>query len=126
MLLVGSAVIDTPNDNYWQAEEFTGDRGIVAVNGSRTPLMSINLDRAGTEKFCMDVALEVPELFELYEAEKKVFLEETKLLAAVGAKSAPRRKSTDQKAIMDALEEVGAITIAPRKVTTWTKGEGQE
>jgi hypothetical protein len=69
-------------DNYWQAEEFTGDHGIVAVNGSRTPLMSINLDWAGTEKFCMDVAMEVPELFELYEAEKKLFLEETRLLAA--------------------------------------------
>jgi len=65
-----------------EAEAFVGDQGIVAVCGSRTPLMSINIDWAGTERFCMDVALEVPELFELYEAQKKLFLEETRLLAA--------------------------------------------
>jgi len=65
-----------------EAEEFVGDQGVVAVCGSRTPLMSINIDWAGTERFCMDTALEVPELFELYDAQRRLFIEETELLAA--------------------------------------------
>jgi hypothetical protein len=69
-------------EGFEQAEAFAGDQGVAVVTGSRTPLMSINIDWAGTERFCMDVALEVPELFELYEAQKKLFLEETRLLAA--------------------------------------------
>jgi hypothetical protein len=69
-------------ENYEAAEEFVGEQGVVVVTGSRTPLMSINLDWAGTEHFCMDLALEVPELFSLYEAQRKLFYEETRLLAA--------------------------------------------
>lgn len=69
-------------DNFAAADEFAGDQGVPVVTGSRTPLMSINLDWAGTQQFCLDLALEVPELFELYEAQKKLFLEETRLLAS--------------------------------------------
>jgi hypothetical protein len=43
--------------------------------------MSINVDWAGTQQFCLDVALELDELMALYEAEKKLFLEETRLIA---------------------------------------------
>jgi len=50
-------------------------------------------------------------------------ISKTKLLAAVGAKSAPRMKGKDQAAVMKALEEVGAISLRPKKVLTWTKGE---
>jgi len=39
------------------------------------------VDWAGTEQFCMDLALELPELFELYEARKRLFLQETQLIA---------------------------------------------
>jgi hypothetical protein len=48
----------------------------------RTPLMKINIDWAGTEQFCMDVAAEVPELFDLYEALRRQFIAEQRLLAA--------------------------------------------
>jgi len=68
-------------EEYEKARDFAGDQGVPVVCGSRTPAMSINIDWAGTERFCVDVALEVPELFELYEAERKLFLEETALIA---------------------------------------------
>jgi hypothetical protein len=68
-------------DEYYKDEELAGDYGIAHPTGSRTPLMSINVDWAGTEQFCMDAALEVPELFDLFEARKKLFLEETRLIA---------------------------------------------
>jgi hypothetical protein len=66
---------------YQQAEELARDYGIVILSASRTPAMSINVDWAGTQQFCMDVALEVPELFDLYEARKKQILEEYRLIA---------------------------------------------
>jgi hypothetical protein len=39
------------------------------------------VDWAGTQQFCLDVAMGVDELFELYEAQKELFLEETRLIA---------------------------------------------
>jgi len=69
-------------DEYEKADALVGDYGVPVVTGSRTPAMSINVDWAGTEQFCLDVALEVPELFDLYKAGKKLFIEETKLIAA--------------------------------------------
>lgn len=68
------------------AESAVGEQGIVLMTGvgnwtHRTPAMQINVDLAGTEKFCMDVAMEEPALLELYEAKKKLFLEEQTLLA---------------------------------------------
>lgn len=68
-------------ENFEQAEQYIGDYGVCVVYGSRTPAMSINVDWAGTERFCMDVALDVPELHELYEARKKLFVQETELIA---------------------------------------------
>ena len=58
-----------------------GDYGIMVILASRSPIMSINVDWAGIETFCMDIALQVPELHELYEVRKKFFLEETRLIA---------------------------------------------
>ena len=69
-------------EDFERANQLVGDYGVVVVTGSRTPAMSINLDWAGTQQFCLDVALEVPELFDLYEAQKKLFLEEVGLIAA--------------------------------------------
>jgi hypothetical protein len=47
----------------------------------RTPAMSICVDLTGTEKFCLDLALQATELFELYEALRKVFSQEVKIVA---------------------------------------------
>ena len=74
-------------DRFTQYEAVVGDYGVTVITGSgnwlhRTPLMKINIDWAGTERFCGDVALSVPELFELYEALKKQFLAEQRLIAA--------------------------------------------
>ena len=64
------------------AEAGIGSQGVVIVEGSRTPAMSICVDWAGTERFCLDIGEEVEELFALYEAQKKLFIEETRLIAA--------------------------------------------
>ena len=69
-------------EEYDKQLQRIGEYGIIVLFGSRTPAMSINVDWAGTETFCIDLALQVPELHELYEARKKFFLEETRLIAA--------------------------------------------
>ena len=66
---------------FEQGQEMVGDWGVAVVLASRTPAMTINVDWAGTERFCMDLALETPELFELYDARKKLFMRETELVA---------------------------------------------
>lgn len=74
-------------ERFAAAEAAVGDKGIVILTGSgnwthRTPAMKINVDIAGTQQFCMDVAMEVPEMMELYGALHKQFLREQELLAA--------------------------------------------
>ncbi len=41
---------------FEEGEEMVGDWGLAVVLGSRTPAMTINVDWAGTEQFCMDLA----------------------------------------------------------------------
>lgn len=69
-------------EQYDRAEAAVGENGIVVVAGSRTPAMCINVDWAGTERFCLDLADEVEELYALYRAMTDVFLRETEILAA--------------------------------------------
>jgi len=80
--MVENTELQTNYTAFTEADAFVGDQGVPVVCGSRTPAMSINVDWAGTERFCTDLALEVPELYALYEAQTKLFLEETRLLAA--------------------------------------------
>ncbi len=68
-------------DEFHRGEELVGGNGLAVILASRTPAMSVNVDWAGTEQFCMDLALEVPELMGLYEARKKLFIKETELIA---------------------------------------------
>jgi hypothetical protein len=68
-------------EEFHRGEDLVGDHGLAVMLASRTPAMSINVDWAGTEQFCMDVALEVPEMMELYEARKKLFVQEAELIA---------------------------------------------
>lgn len=79
--IVENTELKTDYDEFYKAEEFVGNIGIPIIRGSRTPAMSINVDWAGTEKFCLDIAMEIPEVYDLYYAQKKLFLEETKLIA---------------------------------------------
>lgn len=72
---------------YARAEDIVGERGVVVLTGSgnwqhRSPAMCINVDLAGTEQFCTDVALDLPELGDLYNALENQFLEEQRLIAA--------------------------------------------
>jgi hypothetical protein len=69
-------------DEFANVEERAGDYGVIVIGGGRTPAMSIQVDCAGDERFALDVALEVEELFELYEAEKKLFMELNRTIAA--------------------------------------------
>jgi hypothetical protein len=68
--------------SFDDAAESLGDKGIELIWASRSPAMQINIDLAGTERFCMDLALGVAELYELYQARKALFLRETELIAA--------------------------------------------
>lgn len=68
-------------EQFIECDEKMGDWGMALVAGSRTPAMAINVELAGTERFCMDVATGVEELFDLYEAMKKQLVEETKIIA---------------------------------------------
>jgi hypothetical protein len=74
--------LETQYDTFDESEHQIGNQGVTIVSGSRTPIMSILVDWAGTERFCLDVAEGVDELFHLYEAQKKLFLAETRLIAA--------------------------------------------
>lgn len=67
---------------FLEQEALIGERGIVLPYGWRTPAMVINVDWAGTERFCEDIALEVPELMDLYQAMRQKFREETEIIAA--------------------------------------------
>jgi hypothetical protein len=66
---------------FTEGEALVGTWGLAVIWASRTPAMCINVDWAGTERFCLDLALELPELFELYEARKRLFLQEAELIA---------------------------------------------
>ena len=62
--------------NYERFEEFEakiGNYGITVTEAFRSPMQTINIDLAGTERFCLDYGLEVPGLFELHEALRKQF-----------------------------------------------------
>lgn len=69
-------------EQFAQVDAQVGAQGVTIVDGSRTPAMSIQVDWAGAERFCLDIAEGVDELLALYEAQKKLFLEETRLIAA--------------------------------------------
>jgi len=69
-------------DGFHRADEAVGQNGITIVSMGRTPAMDINIDIAGTERFCMDVAMEVPELFDLYEAIRKLHRRRIEIVAA--------------------------------------------
>jgi len=68
-------------EEFERGEELVDDNGISIILASRTPAMNINVDWAGTEQFCLDLALEVPELMELYEVRKRLFVQETDIIA---------------------------------------------
>jgi hypothetical protein len=80
--IVEHTELDPCYEAFAESEELIGDLGVSVVALSRTPAMSINVLWAGTERFCMDVALDTPELLDLYTSMKKLFIEETKLIAA--------------------------------------------
>ena len=46
-------------EEFAKADAAAGDYGLALVTGSRSPAMSINMDWAGTEQFCIDLALGV-------------------------------------------------------------------
>lgn len=74
------------NELFEECEERIGDRGLTVVLGthihsSRSPLMSINIDWAGTEQFCMDMGEALEELLALHESKMHRFEEEMHLIA---------------------------------------------
>jgi hypothetical protein len=71
-----------PDYESWEAfDAEVGAEGIPLILGNRSPLMSINIDWAGTQQFCLDAAMEVEELFALYEAQRKLFRREIEIIA---------------------------------------------
>jgi hypothetical protein len=90
---------------FYEAEERLGENGIVIVDGSRSPAMQILVDWAGTEQFCMDIAVGVDELLDLYQAMQKLFMLETDLVA-----KGPGR-------FVRWLENLTVSTLGPRRYT---------
>ena len=66
---------------YEKMEQEIGEEGIVVLGGIRSPAQKIHLEYAGTERFCLDLAREVPELMDLYETERQLFADYHKLVA---------------------------------------------
>ena len=69
-------------EGYDKLAETIGHRGIITIYAGKTPAMQINVNMAGSERFCEDMALEVPELFELYGALRVLFREQMRVIAA--------------------------------------------
>ncbi|MCK5001303.1 MAG: hypothetical protein KAS23_17285 [Anaerohalosphaera sp.] len=74
-------------DAVEKAEQVVGEHGFVALTGHgrwlhRTPMMTLNIDYLGTERFCMHLAMDKTELFDLCSAQEKLFLDEQRLIAA--------------------------------------------
>jgi hypothetical protein len=68
-------------DPQRQADARAGSFGVAPVVGSRSPMLGINVEWTGAEQFALDLAQETPELFELFHARRRLFLEETRLIA---------------------------------------------
>ena len=79
--IVENTELVTQYTTFEESKSRLGNQGISVVEGSRTPIQSICVDWAGTERFCLDVATGVDELFALYEVQSKLFMEETRLIA---------------------------------------------
>jgi hypothetical protein len=75
--------------NYGSFEEFEakiGNYGLTVMEAYRSPMQTLNIDIAGTERFCLDFGMEVPGLFELYEALHKQFMTIIGILAKCGGR----------------------------------------
>lgn len=68
-------------DAFDEMDAVVADNGITMVHGGRTPAQVININWAGTERFCIDLALQVPELYGLLEAENAKFYERMEIIA---------------------------------------------
>lgn len=68
-------------DSFSEWEEKAGENGLCIQCTSRTPLMSINIDWAGTEQFCEDIGNELEELYDLYNAQRALFMKEVEIVA---------------------------------------------
>jgi hypothetical protein len=79
--IVEHAEIVPQYDEFEKIEEKAGDYGVTVIGGGRSPAMSIQVDYAGEERFALDVAWKVDELFELHQAEKRLFMEWTRVIA---------------------------------------------
>ncbi len=69
--------------------------------------MQINVGYAGPERFCEDLALEVPELYDLYHAMRVLFREQMRVIAA-----GPGR-------YVRWLENLSADLFGPRRYAEW-------
>ena len=67
--------------NFAVAEDEVGDAGVTMIECLRTPMMHIMVDWAGVEQFGLDIADEVEELYALYAAKRRLFLEKIRLVA---------------------------------------------
>ena len=69
-------------EDYQVLEEQSYAYCFPIVIGSQSPAMILCNDYAGPERFCTDLALEVPELYDLNEAMRKLHMEEARLIAS--------------------------------------------
>jgi hypothetical protein len=94
-------------EGYDALQETIGDHGVITLYAGKTPAMQINVSYAGTERFCEDLALEVPELYDLYLAMRVLFREQMRVIAA-----GPGR-------YVRWLENLAADMLGPRRYAEW-------
>lgn len=94
-------------EEYDRLEAAIGERGVITVYAGKTPAMHINVNLAGTQRFCEDLALEVPELQDLYQAHCRLFREQMRVIAA-----GPGR-------YVRWLENLSANMLGPKRFADW-------
>jgi hypothetical protein len=72
--LVENTEIVPDFDRFEEFEAKIGTYGVTMIETFRTPMQTLNIDLVGTERFCLDYGLEVPDLFELRNALEKQFM----------------------------------------------------
>ena len=104
---------------YWDSEASLGDRGISlgTINGlgkGRTPLMVLQIDWIGLEKWSYDVALEEPNMMELLDIMNEIKLQEVRCAAQ---STAPHIKLWENLSI----ETMGPVQYRNRLVPLYRK-----
>ena len=84
--MVEEAEMEADPGLFEAMEADIGGHGVTVLELFRSPMQTINIDIAGTERFCLDYGLEIPGLFELHDALRRQFMRRVELVAKAPGK----------------------------------------